>query len=53
MTNQLKSYVEKRLKESSKKMSESTHNGQLYEFHKGQFLALREVLDKRYRNDKK
>lgn len=29
---------------AGKQMHESTHNGQLYEFYKGQFLAFREIL---------
>jgi len=42
-------YAKLRMKEASTLMSENTENGQLYEFHKGQFLAFREVIDSHYR----
>jgi len=37
-------YIKTRMEEAGKKMGESTHNGPLYEYHKGQFLAFREIL---------
>ncbi len=37
-------YIENRMKEAGDKMGKHTDNGQLYEFHKGQFLAFREIL---------
>ena len=42
-------YAKQRMKESSKLMGRNTDDGQLYEFHKGQFLAFREIIDPRYR----
>ncbi|HEC63960.1 MAG TPA: hypothetical protein ENI23_01555 [bacterium] len=38
-------YIKSRMEEAGKLQGENTDNGQLYEFHKGQFLAFREVLD--------
>ena len=37
-------YIERRMKEAGDLMGKHTDNGQLYEFHKGQFLAFREIL---------
>ena len=37
-------YIKRRMNEAGKLMGESTGNGQLYEYHKGQFLAYREIL---------
>ena len=42
-------YAQEQMKISGKLMGENTDNGQLYEFHKGQFLAYRKVADPVYR----
>ena len=38
-------YIKARMAIAGTQMHESTHNGQLYEFYKGQFLAFREILE--------
>lgn len=42
-------YAKYKMKEAGELMSKNTDNGQLYEFHKGQFLAFRQVVDPHYR----
>ena len=37
-------YIQARMEEASKLMSEHTGNGQAYEYYKGRFLAFREIL---------
>lgn len=44
-----KKYANQRMKEASKLMSDNTGNGLLYEYHKGQFLAFREMAHLYYR----
>ena len=39
-----KEYAKERMDEASKLMSANTGIGSLYEYHKGQFLAFREIL---------
>ena len=46
-------YIKTRMEQAGKKMGENTHNGQLYEYHKGQFLAFREILEPETYGDKK
>lgn len=42
-------YAQQRMEESSELMGKNTDNAQLYEYHKGQFLAFREILKPEYR----
>ena len=44
-----KEYAQEQMEISGKLMGENTDNGQLYEYHKGQFLAYRKVVDIKYR----
>lgn len=37
-------YIKRRMNEAGKLMGENTGNGSLYEYHKGQFLAFREIM---------
>lgn len=38
-------YIKKRMKFASERMSASVLSARLFEFHKGQFLAFREILE--------